>query len=237
MENFEIYRQSDKLSALADAGEHLNNILAENKKRPILLMLSAGSCLEMLEYLSLSSLGENITVSMLDERFSMESDVNNFAQMQKLDFYNVALEAECSFFGTLPRQGEMADNLRTRWETNLKKWKEENVNGIIVATLGMAADGHTAGIFAYDDEKEFAGYFKSDAWTVAYNIGNKHKYPERITTTPVFFKLIDFAIAYVVGREKKEKFEELIANQKKINQLPALAWHEIGDVKIFTDIR
>ena len=68
---------------------------------------------------------------MLDERFSMDTSVNNFAQMQKLDFYNVALEAECSFFGTLARAGETAEDLRKRWDTNLKKWHEENGSGQI----------------------------------------------------------------------------------------------------------
>lgn len=237
MHNFEILRQVNKEAAAADAGEHLNNFLTENKKRPILLMLSAGSALEILEYLSPSSLGENITVSMLDERFSMEADVNNFSQMQKLDFYKAALDAECSFFGTLPRDGETPENLRMRWEGNLKRWREENADGIIAASLGMGADGHTAGIFPFDDEKEFTGYFGNNNWTVAYNVGNKHQYSQRITTTPAFFKLIDFAVAYVCGQGKKEKFEAAIANQKQINQLPALAWHKIEDVKIFTDIK
>ena len=41
----EIFRQINKDAAAADAGEHLNNFLAENKKRPILLMLSGGSAL------------------------------------------------------------------------------------------------------------------------------------------------------------------------------------------------
>ena len=235
--DFEIFRQADRLSALADAGEHLNNYLAENKKRPILLMLSGGSCLEMLEYLSPSSLGENITVSMLDERFSMESDVNNFAQMQKLDFYNVALEAECSFFGTLPRAGETPQDLQKRWDANLKNWREQNPNGITIATLGMGADGHTAGIFPFDNETEFKKIFTDDTWTVAYNVGEKSQHPERLTTTPAFFKLIDFAVAFVVGQEKREKLETAIKNQGDVYEVPALAWHEIKEVKVFTDIK
>ena len=234
--NFEIFRQADKTASLAEAGENFNALLIDNKKRSILLMLSAGSALSILDYVGPNSLGENLTVSMLDERFSQAADVNNFLQFQKLDFYKDALTNGASFFGTLPRFDDTMDSLKQRWEKNLKTWRTENPNGIIIATLGMGPDGHTAGIFANDDEKEFDKLFIGDNWITAYDVGNKHQYKERITTTLTFFKNIDFGIGFVSGPEKKPKLDELIANQSPTNQFPASSWHEIKNVKIFTDI-
>lgn len=233
----DINRYNSKNEAAAEAGEHLNSILTENKKRQILLMLSGGSALSILDYVGQSALGENVTISVLDERFSQDPEINNFAQLQKSDFYTESLDADCSFFGTLPRAGETMESLAKRWEENLKNWRKENPKGIIIATLGMGADGHTAGIFPYADNRaEFEKLFLGEAWTAAYNAGNKHQYADRITATLTFFKMIDFGLAFVCGPEKKEKLDAVAAKSGRVNELPALAWHEIKDVKIFTDI-
>jgi 6-phosphogluconolactonase/glucosamine-6-phosphate isomerase/deaminase len=232
----EIFKQNDAISVAAECGEYLNACLIENKKTPVLLMLSGGSALTVLDYLGDHALGENITVSVLDERFSGDTNINNFAQLQKTEFYTAALNAEVSFFGTLPRPNESADELAKRLERNLKTWKDENSGGLIVATLGMGADGHTAGIFPFDDKNEFNELFNSGAWTVSYNALGKHQYPERITTTLNFLRNIDFGFAYVCGTDKKEKFQQVQNNESELNLLPALAWHDIGDVKVFTDI-
>lgn len=231
----EIFRKNDALSAAADAGEQLNSLLLEHKTKPVLLMLSSGSALSLLDYVGQTTLGENLTVSMLDERFSVDESVNNFSQLQKTEFYTQALEADVSFFGTLPRHDDTMESLKTRWETDLKTWTEENPKGLIIATLGLGKDGHTAGIFPEADEKKFKAMFESENWVAAHDVGEKNQYPKRITATLTFLKKIDFALAYVVGQEKKEKLDAVILKQGKINELPALGCQEIKDVKIFTD--
>jgi 6-phosphogluconolactonase/glucosamine-6-phosphate isomerase/deaminase len=235
--SLEIFRQPDPESAAAEAGEQLNQSLTDNLKRPVLLMLSASSSLAILEYVGKTALGQNLAISILDERFSQDPSINNFAQLQKTDFYTDAFDAECSFFGTLPRSGETMADLAKRWEANLHAWRRENPGGLIIATLGMAADGHTAGIFPFDDEKKFNQLFKGEPWVVAYNVGNASPYQERVTTTLSFLKLIDLGFAFVVGGEKKAKLDTLIQKHGEIHALPALAWHDIKKLKIFTDIR
>jgi 6-phosphogluconolactonase/glucosamine-6-phosphate isomerase/deaminase len=234
--NFEVLRQADKQSATAEAGEYLNQALIEHKKTPVLLMLSAGSALAILDYVGINALGENLTVCMLDDRFSQDKDVNNFLQLQKTDFYKDALDAEASFFGTLPRSDEGMQDVAARLEKNLLTWREENPAGLIFATLGMGPDGHTAGIFPFDDPETFDKLFNTPPWTVAYDVGSKHQYNERITTTISFLKTIDLAFALVCGKEKKERLDFVIANKGAAHNIPALAWHEIKDVKIFTDL-
>jgi 6-phosphogluconolactonase/glucosamine-6-phosphate isomerase/deaminase len=237
MEKIQIFRQSDALSAAAEAGENLNSFLAENKKLPILLMLSGGSALSILDYVGESVLGPNLTVSMLDERFSQDPEINNFARLQKTDFYKDAFEAEASFFGTLPRNGELMENLRQRWDKNLKIWRKENPKGLIVATLGMGPDGHTAGILPFPEaHDEFSRLFNTAEWTAAYDAGEKGKYPQRVTATLTFLKLADASFAFVAGPEKQEKFSQLISRNAKTAELPAMVWHEMKNIKVFTPL-
>ncbi len=234
--NFQIFKQTDKVAAAAEAGESLNNFLTENKSRPVLLMLSGGSAFSILDYVGSMALGENLTVSVLDERFSADPAVNNFAQMQKLDFYQLALEAGTNFFGTLPRNNETQEELAQRWEQNLRQWQTNNHSGLIAATLGMGSDGHTAGIFPFpEDAKKFTELFESDSLVAAYNAVGKNQFPERLTTTATFFKRIDFGFAYVCGSEKQEKFKQVIGGKASENQLPAMLWHRIKNAKVFTD--
>lgn len=234
----EILKQDDPESTAAEAGEYLNNWLIENKKQPVLLMLSSGSALAILEYVGQTALGANLTISVLDERFSQDPTINNFAQLEKTDFFTDALNADSSFFGTLPRNEETSQQLAERWEKNLRNWREENPRGLIAATLGMGPDGHTAGILPFAEAPdEFEKLFNKENWVTAYNGGNKSKYPERITATVTLLKLIDVAFAFVVGEEKKEKFEELTAGKAKAAELPATIWHEMKKVIVFTDIK
>lgn len=234
----EVKRSKSKDESAAEAGEYLNAVLIENKNRPILLMLSAGSALSILEYVGATALGEHITISILDERFSQDPKINNFHQLQQTDFYTLAFAAEASFFGTLPRPDDTQNSLAERWEKNLRSWRQQNPNGIIIATLGMGQDGHTFGVLPYpENEDEFRKLFVSENWVRAYNAGAKNKFPERITTTLTFLKNFDIGLAFVCGPEKKQKLDAVIKKQGETYALPALAWHDVKDVKIFTDIQ
>jgi 6-phosphogluconolactonase/glucosamine-6-phosphate isomerase/deaminase len=233
----EILKQSDTQSATAEAGEYLNLFLTEHKKQPILLMLSGGSALSIVDYIGPTALAENLTVTMLDERFSTDPEINNFLQLQKTDFYKDAFEAEASFFGTLPRPAETMEELRARWNKNLKMWHEENPKGLIVATLGMGTDGHTSGILPFPEAPDkFERLFNGKDWTVQYNAEGKNKYPDRVTTTLTFLKNIDFGFALVCGKDKAPKFEQLKSATAQMAELPALIWEKMKNVKIFTDL-
>lgn len=231
-----INRFPTKKEALTGAGELLNGLLIKTLKNPTLLMLSAGSALEILGYVDEKTFSENLTVCMLDDRFSKTVDINNFLQLQKTDFYILAQNAGVNFLDTLPRSEEQILDTASRFENNLKTWKAKNTSGIIIATLGMGPDGHTAGIFPETDKKRFIDLFQSDPWVVGYNAKNKHKYPERVTSTLTFFKQINEGIAFVCGQEKKQKLDELLANKTEVNLLPATAWAGIKNLAIFTNL-
>lgn len=238
LSKFEIFRQHDKDSAAAEAGEHLNLALMENKNRPILLVLSAGSSFAVLDYVGKTALGENVSICLADERFSQDPEVNNFLQLQKTAFYEDALNAEANIFGTLPRIGETKEQLAERWENFLHTWADNNPKGLIIATLGMGTDGHMCGVLPYPESRdEFHKLFESQAWVRAYDAGDKNKYRERVTLTLTFLKKNYVAFSFICGTEKKSKLDEVIKKQGEVYMLPALFLHELKNLKIFTDIK
>lgn len=224
-------------AAAAAAGEALNKLLAENRKRPILLLLSGGSALSILNYIEPSSLSENLTITMLDERFSSAPQVNNFLQLQKCNFYRLAQEANANFLNTLPRLKESIEDMRARLENSFKKWQKTNPRGKILATMGMGADGHIAGIFPYPDNlKFFKSTFENSHLYAAYSAVGKHQHEDRITATLTLFRNIDESIVFICGAEKKDKFHELISGQSQSHVLPAAGIFKTKHYQIFTDI-
>jgi 6-phosphogluconolactonase/glucosamine-6-phosphate isomerase/deaminase len=231
---FQVQKYANADEAVFACGQALNNTLIENSKFPILLLLSGGSALEILDEILPEALGEHLTISMLDERFSRDHKINNFSQMQATSFYELALANNVNFFGTLPRPEENIENFARRMELTLKTWANKNPSGKIFATLGMGPDGHTAGIFPFSDKTKFDDLFLSENWTIGYTA--PHKYSERVTTTLTFFEKIHKGFALVCGAEKKSAFDRLITCVDKINFLPVLGWQKIKNIKIFTDI-
>lgn len=222
--------------ATASAGETLNTLLKQAQPTPILLLLSAGSALTILDYINATSMGENLTITMLDERFSPEPDANNFLQLQKLEFYTLALNANVNFIGTLPRINENRNDMQTRLEISITNWIKNHPNGKIFATIGMGADGHTAGIFPTSDIHFFETAFEGPHLITAYQAETGHKYLERVTATFSLFKLIDEAIVFICGIDKQLKFKTLVAGKAQTNDLPIMGIVQTKHFQIFTDI-
>ena len=234
--NFQVIKSADKESAIAEAGEALNQMLWEHKNSPMLLLLSGGSALSLPDYLENKALTENLTVSMLDERFIQDPQNNNFAQMQKTGFYARAMGHDVNFIDTLPRQNESLAESASRLERALNAWREQNPSGKIFASLGLGADGHTAGIFPFENKNNFDRLFNSENWAVGYQTAELQPFPERITATFTFFPLINGAVALVLGQKKASALKKTLGAPKPLNELPASGWRLIQQVQIFTDI-
>ncbi len=232
----ELHKYATKDEATAGAGEKLHQLLMSNKDKPVLLLLSGGSALSILDYVSKQGTGDHLTIAMIDERFSNNTTINNFAQFQKTDFYTFALEMETNFFGSLPRKDETKEMLATRLENNIKNWKTENSSGVIFAVLGMGADGHTAGIFPIVDENKFNSLFNSESWVTSYTTPEENICRERVSAILSLLKIFDSTIVFVCGQDKKQKFDFVTKKLGTINLLPALVWHEMNNVEVFTDI-
>lgn len=213
----------------SEVAESVGSALKENKET--LLLVSGGSSLEVLEHIDTNLLSEKVTLSVVDERFSMDPGVNNFSGLEKTKFFDGCLEKGCAIVGTRIHKGESLTMASMNFETQLRRWKEVNPKGVTVALLGMGADGHTSGIKPLS-ERIFGDLFLDPEWVASYDDGEYL----RFTTTLTFLREeIDRAIVYVKGPEKKEAVENL-DKDLKLHQMPAQIFKEMKDVTVYTDV-
>ncbi len=218
--------------ALRSAINYLAEILENNKDKPVLLLLSGGSAFSLVDNLDV---GQNVTVGVLDERYSDDESINNFSQLMKTDFYKKAQLVGCKFIDTR-FLGESQQVATDRFENILRDWKNQNSEGKVIITQGIGPDGHTAGIMPYpEDEEFFRNNFQSDNWVASYDTKNKNPYPLRITTTITFLiDVVDISIVYAVGEKKKKPLYDL-QNKGSIAEVPARVLKKMKEVVIFTD--
>ncbi|MBI1971304.1 MAG: 6-phosphogluconolactonase [Candidatus Wildermuthbacteria bacterium] len=216
----EVKRYSTKQKAREAAAQKLNQLLDAYSRVPTLFLSSGGSSLELLDGLEI---GKNVTVSVLDERYSTDPTVNNFAQL----FERIRPKA---FIDARIGQNETIQQLAERFKRELREWKAKNPNGKIIITQGMGPDGHTAGIMP-------GVAFDGDRWVAEYDAKEKNEFPLRVTTTFSFLRdQVDYSIAYITGEKKRDAFEQLLADQGTLAATPARIMREMKNVKIFTDI-
>jgi 6-phosphogluconolactonase/glucosamine-6-phosphate isomerase/deaminase len=215
------------------AGEKITTLLQRYSDVPVLLLVSGGSSLAVLEQIAPAVLTSKLTISVVDERFDHDPLVNNFAQLSKLAFFAEAVSAGASSISTTVAEGESLDSFAARYETALSNWQAENLAGVVIAILGMGADGHTAGIMP--------GYSALFASTVATVVGyemtpEESLYTKRVTVTPRFLEqAVTAAVVYVVGSEKRPLLERIIAHTADEKTYPAMLWHKMSNLTLVTD--
>lgn len=235
----EIVRVEDKETAARKAAQALSEALQRHERDAILLLLSGGSWLKVLDQVESESLGENVTIGLTDERFSQDPVVNNFAQLESTEFYRLAKEKGVHYINTKVRDKETFEELAERFEKALRKWKEENPEGRVIMTQGIGPDGHTCGIMPYPEDKElFSQLFENpEKWVVGYDAAEKNEYPLRVTITLPFLRdMVNHSVVYAVGESKKDALERVLAEDGQIVITPARIIHEMRDVVLCTDI-
>jgi 6-phosphogluconolactonase/glucosamine-6-phosphate isomerase/deaminase len=232
----------EKLTPLDGATECLNALLEGFKENNtnVLLLLSGGSSLEILNGLDADLIGPKVTICPLDERYSTNPEENNMAQVERTEFFRKARENGAMAIDTRVMEGESQEALAARFNGALVEWFEDNPAGKVIATVGIGPDGHISGIMPYPEEAEkFKVMFddgNSDHLVEAYDAGDKNPYPLRVTTTMNLIKKIDAAVCYVIGENKKEAVQKVLAQEGSIEVTPARILREIpGKVFLFTD--
>ena len=214
--------------------QDLQNLFSSSS-RPVLVLLSGGSAFDLLRKIDIENFGKHITIGVLDERFSTDEKVNNFAQLTATEFYRRAQEKGVHFIDTRIKEGETLEGLVKRFEKALREWKEENPVGTVIITQGIGTDGHTAGIMPHFENPEM--FDDPDIWVLGYDAKEKLQHPLRVTVTfPFLRNIVDHSIVYAKGEEKKEIVEKIMAKQGSLAQIPALIIHEMKDVKIITEL-
>lgn len=223
------------------AREALQTVLREKKQSGIhvLLLLSGGSGLSLLDAEFQDIFGPYLTIGVLDERFSTNELINNFAQLTKTAFYQNARVAGVAHIDTRVGEEEIQNNLAARFEYALRNWVEAHTDGVIIAIMGVGADGHTAGIMPFPEDSDLFGRLFEDEkkWVTAFDAGNKNPYPLRVTVTlPFLREQVAHTIVFVVGEEKKNAVRHVLAEEGTLAETPARVIREMKNVQVFSDV-
>lgn len=219
-----------KKQALQKAGKYLSEKIKKSKDKKLLL-LSGGSAFEILPYLSKSILNPELSVTMLDDRFSTDPKINNFLQLKSTSFFKIAEKKATIFISSAPSEkslGKYAEN----YQKNIKTWLNENPNGKIFATFGIGADGHTAGIFPEKNFKLFQKKYQGKM-IVHHTVKNAPACSQRVTVSPSLIKKISASCGVVFGQEKKLILEKMKKRNTSPWQIPAKIWLKNKGSKIF----
>lgn len=256
MGDIEFYMEKDAESAAKNAAGAIVEIFSKYKDLPVLFLVSGGSPMEILKHLTADAFDSRVTMSVSDERLSVDPTVNNFAQTMHTDWYKAIVKKEIRTIDTRPSDGESLVELADRFNRALKHWKQSNPTGKIVMTQGVGLDGHTVGIMPArhryaqalaggpypDDIKLFYELFENpDVWVVGYDAKEKNKYPLRVTITMPFLRIVDDSVVYVCGPEKQKPLTETLTVSARrglaeLSATPARIIHEMKHCLLFTDL-
>lgn len=202
-----------------------------NTGKPTLFLISGGSSLSVLDRIDPDSITSNLTISVVDERFSMDPKINNFCQLEQTKFFDRCIEKNVEIIGTRIHKGESLPKAVMDFDKRLHDMDDKE----IVALLGIGGDGHTAGVMPFpENEKLFSDLFLDEEWVVSYDATGKNEFPLRFTTTLTFLKeKVDHAVVF--AKDKKEALELLNDESKKIHEVPAKVFFEMKDCEIFTE--
>lgn len=205
----------------------------------VLLCLSGGSALAILDNFPSEVLGPHVTVTVLDERYSTDPKINNMAQIAATGFLEKAKANGCQLIDTRVKVGDSIEEVVVGYNMGLLRWIENTPKGKIVATVGMGPDGHTSGIipgsigfdrlFGHEQKNLVVGY-------EAINQPPEQKM--RITTTFSFLENVAFAVMLVLGESKKDALMRLVADEGTLGETPARIWREPNnETLVVTDIK
>ncbi len=182
-------------------GRYLSELLEAHHASPILLMLSGGSVSSILPHINTDTLGPHVTITFVDERFTLDSKGSNFLQFQQTDFYETVKENSVSFISTVPKPEETQALYTDRISLALRTFMSTYPNAYTLGVFGIGDDGHTASIFP-STQHEFTTRFDTDEYYVAVT-NAPQPYVLRSTIPPFFIEeCIDDVVLYAVGENK-----------------------------------
>ncbi|MES2437024.1 MAG: 6-phosphogluconolactonase [Patescibacteria group bacterium] len=231
---------TEKTDLKQKAGEALDTMISDRAGKPLLLLLSGGSSLDLLEYIHDESLEGGITIGMLDDRYSFDAEVNSFSKLQAFNlggFYARALDKGCIFLDSAPHEPETLELYAERYEYFIKEWMTMYPDGIIRATVGIGPDGHTSGILPFPEDPEtFDHLFNGSKLIVGYDVGDKNPHKYRMTSTFTLMRKFDQVLTYMSGDNKKDALMKVVSEEGTLAETPGRIARELNNVTIMTDI-
>lgn len=211
----------DSHQAESEVTAQLHSFLSKGKH--VLWFVSGGSCVEpqarILHSLPAADIA-NLTVLLADERFGSPGHANsNYRQLIDAGFSH----SELKFADVLAQNHTLAPTAQDYLEAVQLALASSDV---VVATLGIGTDGHTAGILP-----DYLANQGADKLIAAYET------PEFVRITiglPVLNKL-QHAWVFAYGEKKQAIVEKLLQKSDDVNQLPAHVFYNIPSVTIYND--
>lgn len=226
------------MKLIEKAAKYLDElVLISSKNNGVLFLVSGGSCLNVVNGME-NCWNENVTIGVIDERYTSDFNISNFGQMKNLPFWQKVTRNNCRVINTEIRTGETLGAAAARMEKQWKNWRKHNRQGKIIVLLGMGVDGHTAGIMPMPEDKaKFSTLFGDNSgWVCGYDCGDKNAHRYRLTATlPFLIKEPKEVVVFVTGKEKKEKWEEISNSEKNVWDLPIKVIKSMPNVTYFTD--
>ncbi|MBI5614004.1 6-phosphogluconolactonase [Candidatus Gottesmanbacteria bacterium] len=233
-----IYSHSDIHQVAENAGRRLSEE-ASKTKSPLLLLLSGGSSLDVLNHVDVSLIDTQVTIGLVDERFTADMSKTNFWHLVRHPFFIPALRNGARLIDPTTGYKETIKDETDRLDRSYKRWINEHKNGSIIMTAGIGEDGHTAGIFPMpQDEKGFQERFvDTQKFAIGYDAGKNAEVSDRVTCTIPFIQKASCVIVYAVGEKKRTALKKLCSLTGKISETPARLLREMPHehVCLFTD--
>jgi 6-phosphogluconolactonase/glucosamine-6-phosphate isomerase/deaminase len=221
------------------AGEALTALLESYHGKDILLLLSGGSGLTLTNHISTSPLSDRVTLSVLDERYTTDPAGSNFGALALTPFFATATERGVHTIDPRPVVPESLEDTAHRFDLALKHWHLTHHTGVVLAAMGMGADGHTAGVFPLPKDPElFRSLFaQRHRCARGYTLApGRHTYLKRITVTLEYLtRHVAHAVAYVTGTEKIPALTDL-SHTVPLHVAPIHILHALPDARLYTDL-
>lgn len=208
--------QTDKNETIAQIAAVINQTLSEGN---VLLLLSGGSNIDLsVNIRQRLELKNQLTIGLIDERYGPVGHADsNWTKLMKAGFNTGQTRLLPVLENDLSLE-ETAEN----YEEKLARATEENHQ--VIGLFGMGPDGHTAGILPDSpavESKNLVAYFKGPDF-------------ERITTTPIYFNLIDIAFLIAYGEGKRPVLEKL-KKDLPVRVQPAQALKDTKQFIVYND--
>ncbi len=227
----------EKNNLAKKAGHALNEMVLNRNGKPLLVLLSGGSSLNLLEYIKEESVNGNVAFGMLDDRYSYDQNVNSNSILERSAFYLNSIERGAVFLNSVPQQFETLELYADRYEEEVKKWMMMYPDGIIRATIGIGPDGHTSGILPHpEDPEKFEKLFNSEKLIVGYDVENKNPHRYRMTSTCTLMRKFDQVLTFMSGENKHEALKKVLAEKGSLAETPGRIICELKNVSLYTDI-
>lgn len=237
--NLRLYIRNNKDDALNFFAKDISRKLREFRdveRRDVLFLSSGGSALGVLDKIADDVIGPYLTIGIFDERYDPSNKTANYAQLRKTAFYRRAVQHGCRLIDTSTQRNQSQEELAEYYEQELRNWHTRHPRGAIMATMGIALDGHTAGIMPFpEDPARFHELFERERWIVAYDASGKNPYPLRVTTTFTFLRFVDLVGIYLVGPEKGTMWRKLMDGDDHA-EIPGRIIKTLPRGAVYTDV-